>query len=424
MALKDYKPMQERCSNCSFCKWIPFDKVKSARFAENCPSVGYGGMNTYSARGRFQLGLAVANGELDYTEKMAEVARDCLACGACDVACKICRYNLEPLDHNLELKHDAILAGKADPKQQAMIKSLRAEKTLIPGCRREDRCAWADGLGLKDLSKETAEYAYFPGCKYSYDKALQPVTRGAAKLLLDSGVDLGCLGAADMCCGGRARQMGFFEAADEAADRNIAAFEHLGVKTVVTPCADCYHALKRDYAARGSSVTVLHTTELFAALIAEGRLRLTKPVEMTVTYHDPCHLGRQGEPYVAWNGKEKKILNQIHTWDPRRPRYNGAYGIYDAPRAILLAIPGLKLVEMERIREYSWCCGNGANAAVTNPEFSAWTAGERLTEARATGCEALVTACPWCESVLSAAKDENGNSIPVLDITELILRAL
>jgi Fe-S oxidoreductase len=127
---------------------------------------------------------------------------------------------------------------------------------------------------------------------------------------------------------------------------------------------------------------------------------------------------------VAWNGVEKKIRNQIHTWDPPRPRYNGAKGIYDAPRRVIEAIPGVKLVEMERIREYSWCCGAGGGCSEIDKDMSAWTASERITEANATGAQALVTACPWCESNFSGAKDENGRTIEVLDILNLVARAM
>ncbi|MGI6778423.1 MAG: (Fe-S)-binding protein [Acetivibrionales bacterium] len=162
----------------------------------------------------------------------------------------------------------------------------------------------------------------------------------------------------------------------------------------------------------------------WTGLSSEGKIKLTKPVPMTVTYHDPCHLGRLGEPYVPWEGKEKKILNQVHTWEPRRPRYNGAYGIYDPPRNILSSIPGIKLVEMERIREYSWCCGAGGGCSDTYPEFSSWTAGERISEANSTGAKALVTACPWCESNFKNAVDEKGNKIQVFDIIELVWQAI
>ncbi|MGE5423569.1 MAG: (Fe-S)-binding protein [Ignavibacteriales bacterium] len=424
MSLNDFRPMMERCSNCLNCKFIPFDKVKSLRFAENCPSICYNNFNTYSARGRFILGTIILDGETDYSDEVTKIVHNCTGCGACDVACKVCRYNLEPLEHNTALKADAVERGKILREQTDMINALKTERTMIPGAVQSKRADWAKGLGLKNLLKDKAEVAFFPGCKYSYDEQLQKITCSAVELLLNAGTDLGILGDADMCCGGRAQQMGFIKEFDERAAANIKAFKASEVSTIVTPCSDCYYTLKRLYAAKGLDVEVLHVVEYIERLISSGKIQLTKSVPLTVTYHDPCHLGRQGEPYIPWEGKEEKILNQIHTWNPKRPRYNGAYGIYDAPRNVLNAIPGLKLVEMERIREYSWCCGAGGGCSETFPEFSSWTAAERIDEANATGAEALVTACPWCESNFRNAVDNNGKRIQVYDIIELVKQAL
>jgi len=423
MALIDYKPMMERCSNCSFCKWIPFDKVKNVRFAANCPSITYNRFNTYSARGRFQMALAIVNKELTYTDKMAEITRDCCACGSCDVSDKVCRYNLEPLEHNLELKADAIKAGKIIPVQKKIMDNLKAEHAMLPGQKRADRKHWADGLALKDVFKSKAEVLFFPGCKYSYDKKLQPVVQGGVKLLLNSGVDVGFLGAADACCGGRAYQMGFFGEFASQAKTNINAMKTAGVKLVVTPCSDCYHAFKRLYPKLGFNAEVLHITEYLDKLVKDGKLKFSRKLDLAVTYHDPCHLGRQGEPYVAWSGQEKKILNQIHTWEPRRPRYNGAHGIYEPPRDVIKAT-GARIMEMERIREYAWCCGAGGGCSEVSPELSAWTAGERIAEAKTTGAEALATACPWCKNNFENAEDADGNGIKILDVVELALMAL
>lgn len=424
MSLEDFRPMMERCSNCLNCRWIPFDKVQSQRFGENCPSICFNEFNTYSARGRFQLAQTLLDGRADFTDTVVDIIHNCTACGACDVSCKVCRYNLEPLEHNLELKARAVEEGKILPQQKPVIENLKKEKSMIPGTLKANRTDWAKNLKLKDLFKEKAEVAFFAGCKYSYDKELQKTTQSAVKLLLTAGVDLGTLGSADNCCAGRAYQMGFREEFSERSDANIKAFETAGVKTIVTPCSDCYHTFKRLYAKKGLNIEVLHVVEYMDRLIKENKIKFTKSVALTVTYHDPCHLGRLGEPYVPWEGTEKKIFNQIHTWEPRRPRNDGAYGIYDAPRDILKSIPGIKLVEMERIREYSWCCGAGGGCSDTNPEFSSWTAGERVTEANATGADALVTACPWCNSNFQNAVDENGNKIKVLDIIDLVQESI
>ena len=424
MALKDYRAMMERCSSCLGCKFIPFDKIKSIRFAENCPSVGYYNFNTYAARGRFQLAQSILDGRTELNETVTDAIHSCTSCGLCDITCKVTRYNLEPLEHNIALKAHAVEQGKILPGQKPVIENLKKENTMIPGTKKANRSDWAKDLKMKDLFKEKGEVAFFPGCKYSYDPKLQKTAQSAVKLLQSAGVDLGYLGAADNCCAGRAEQMGFFNEFKERGDSNIKAFEKAGVKTIITPCSDCYHAFKRQYGKLGLNVEVLHVVEYIDRLIKEGKIKFTKTVPMTVTYHDPCHLGRLGEKYEPWDGKGKKIFNQIEIWEPRRPRYNGANGIYDAPRNILEAIPGVKLVEMERIREYSWCCGAGGGCNESNPEFSAWTAGERVTEANATGADAMVTACPWCKDNFVNAVDEDGNKIEVLDIIELAQLAI
>lgn len=424
MSLEEFRPMMERCSNCSYCKWTPFDKVKSQRFGENCPSISYYNFNTYSARGRFQLGQTLLDELCDYSDTVTEVIHSCNTCGLCDVSCKVCRYNLEPLDHNIELKVAAVEHGKILPAQQIIMENLSRQKTMIPGMQKSKRNDWSMGLEIADAMKEPCDILFFPGCKYSYDEDLQHISRSAVSIIQKAGIKVGSLGSSDNCCAGRALQMGFRNDFTSSARANIKAIERTGAGILVTPCADCYHAFKRQYAKLGLGIKVLHTVEYLGLLLKEGKLKLSGEVPLTVTYHDPCHLGRLGEEYIPWTGTEKKIMNQVHTWEPRRPRYNGSKGIYDSPRELITSIPGITLVEMERIRECAWCCGAGGGCSETYPDFSAWTAGERITEANATGAEVLVTACPWCETNFKDAEDENGRKIEVMDIMELLQKSL
>jgi Fe-S oxidoreductase len=424
MALEDYRSDQERCSLCSYCKWIPQDKIKSWRFAKGCPSIAYSNFNAYSARGRFAVGKSILNGKAGYTDKVLDVIYQDLSCGSCDVSCKVCRYNLEPLQNILELKAKAVIEGHLLPQHIPIIDNLKKELNMMVGMVKENRGDWAKGLDVKDLTNEKAEIAFFAGCRLSYDKELQKVARTTINLLQQADVDIGIMGKDESCCGSRAYQMGYREEFIKSAKDNIDAWENAGVRTVVTSCSDGYFAFKRLYPQLGSSVEVLHTVEFIDRLIKEEKLQLTKSIPMTVTYHDPCHLGRQGEPYVSWDGNEKKILNQVVIYDPPKPRYNGAWGIYDPPRDILKSIPGLKLVEMERIREYAWCCGAGGGCIDAYPEFSAWTAGERIEEATATGAEALVTACPWCERNFLDFINATSRTLKVFDIIELVQQAL
>ncbi len=424
MALEDYRSDQERCSLCSYCKWIPQDKIKSWRFAQGCPSIAYSNFNAYSARGRFAVAKAILDGKAGYTDKVLDVIYKDLSCGSCDVSCKVCRYNLEPLQNILELKAKAVMEGHLLPQHIPIIDNLKKELNMMVGMVKDNRGDWAKGLDVKDLTNEKAEIAFFAGCRLSYDKELQKVARTAINLLYQAGVDIGIMGKDESCCGSRAYQMGYREEFTKSAKDNIDAWKNAGVRMVVTSCSDGYFAFKRLYPELGSRVEVLHTVEFIDRLIKEEKLQLTKSIPMTVTYHDPCHLGRQGEPYVPWDGNEKKILNQIVIYDPPKPRYNGAWGIYDPPRDILKSIPGLKLVEMERIREYAWCCGAGGGCIDAYPEFSAWTAGERIEEATATGAEALVTACPWCERNFLDFINATGRNLKVFDIIELVQQAL
>jgi Fe-S oxidoreductase len=423
MALEDFAAEMDRCSQCSYCKWIPFDQMKSWRFAKNCPSIAYHNFNSYAARGRYAVARSLIKGHSGYSDTVRRIVFTCLACGSCDVSCKICRYNLEPLEMVRELKFKLVQDGQGLDKHKAVLESLQKERNTM-GRLNAQRGEWADSLDVPRLPSQKAEVLFHAGCRYSYDPDLQSSARVAVELLKKAGVAVGIMGGREICCGGRVYSMGYKEEFARLARANLSAWAEAGVKTVVTSCADGYHAFKRLYPQLGSQVEALHTVELVDRLLKAGKLKLRSEVPLRVTYHDPCHLGRQGEPYVPWRGVEKKIKKQIIVYEPKRPRYNGAWGVYDPPRDILKAIPGLELVEMERTREYSWCCGAGGGVREAYPEYADWTAGERIAEARATGAEALVSACPWCQRSFRDALHARGEAMKVYDIVELVQKAL
>jgi Fe-S oxidoreductase len=323
----------------------------------------------------------------------------------------------------LELRTRLIKDGKKLPEHQKYIDSLRKENNM----RLESgagRGKWAEGLNVKKMDKESAQVLFHAGCRFSFDKDLQEAARAAVAVLKDAGVDIGIMGSEEMCCGARAYQMGFREDFAAYAKKVVKNYQRLGVKTIVTSCANCYHAFLRLYPGLDAHFEVLHTVQYIDRLIKEGKIKFKGKIPLRVTYHDPCHLGRQGEPYVPWDGKEIKIRNQIVAYDPPRPRNNGAKGVYDAPRDVLRSIPGIELVEMERVREYAWCCGAGGGVKEAYPDFSGWTAAERIEEAKATGAEAIVSACGTCERNFIDAASASGEKIKVFDIAQIVRRAM
>jgi len=289
-----------------------------------------------------------------------------------------------------------------------------------------DRGKWAEGLKVKDLTREQAQVVYHAGCRYSFDKELWPIARGGLDLLQKAGVDVGIMGRDEACCGGRAYELGYEGELTKYAEHQMETFRTAGVKTIVTPCSDCYATYKVLYNKinKNLGIEVLHITQYIERLIKEKKLKLTKKVPLTVTYHDPCHLGRLGEPWVQWNGKETKVMGQMIVHDPPKKYRRGANGVYETPREILKSIPGLKFVEMYRIKEYAWCCGSGGGVKEAYPDFAIWTANERIKEAKAVGAKAIVSACGWCNRNFLDAGKETGNKIDVYDIIELVQKAI
>ncbi len=424
MTLLDYRNDMQRCSRCSLCKWPPLSQIKSWRFSNVCPSMVWGNFHAYSAGGRMIAALALLDGRIDYTDRLVEIVYRCQMGGACDVSCKVNR-DLDPLEVMLELRAKCVEDGQVLPAHMVMIESLRSDDNAL-GEPKAERGKWAEGLEVKDITRERAEVLYFAGCRYSFDRDLQRTARETVKLLRMAGVDVGISGKEEACCGGRAFEIGYRGEFTKYAEHNIETWNAAGVRTVVTSCADGYGTLRSDYPRIGKTMNfeVMHITEYLDRLIEEGRLKPARSVPLRVTYHDPCHLGRLSEPYIPWEGVEKKVLGQVVIKDPPKEFRRGTNGIYEPPRHVLRSIPGLQLVEMERIKEYAWCCGAGGGVKEAYPDFALWTATERIEEAMATGAEALVTACPWCQRNFRDALEQSEAKIKLYDIVELLLEAL
>jgi Fe-S oxidoreductase len=396
-------------------------RVNGLQHANVCPSISKYNFHSYSGGGRLNIGAAMLKQGFNYTDRLLDIVYNCQMCGACGVSCNYA-MDMEVLEPIQEFRIKCVDDGKTHPALDKVIADLRKHGSTVPATG--NRGDWASGLNLKDATKEKVDVLYHVGCLTSYDKNLQKLAKATAKILQKAGVDFGIAGDAENCSGGRAYQMGYKEDFLIQAKKNMALIKQADVKTVVTACADGYQAFKVLYDKFNlkGSLEVLHISEYIDKLMRDGRLKPRKKVDLSVTYHDPCRLGRLGEPWIHWEGK--KIPGDRFVFDPPKVYRRGTHGVYQPPRDVLTSIPGVKLTEMTRIKEYSWCCGAGGGVSESNPEFARWTAQDRIEEAESTGAEAMVTACPWCEKTFNEAIAATGSRLKVYDIVELVEQAI
>jgi len=424
MAIEDFEHDSLRCIRCSYCKWIPWENMRHPDFMQGCPSAARYHFHAYSSGGKFNMALSLMKGRIDYTDGYLDALYKCQMDGSCDVSCKATN-DIEPLQLMQEMRIKCVEEGQGDPVHALTVEGLKKEDNMLQ-CLKADRGRWAEGLAVKDLTKEKAEVAFHAGCRYCFDEELRPTVRGGLNLLLSAGVDIGIMGQSEVCCGGRVYEMGYLGELIKYAEHNQETFKTAGVKILVTPCSDCYQSFKvlYDKIGRKLDMEVLHITEYLDRLIRQGKIELTRKVPLTVTYHDPCHLGRLAEPWIHWKGKEVKVLSQVICHEPPKKYRRGANGVYDIPREILKRIPGLRLVEMYRTRESAWCCGSGGGVKEAFPDFAIWTGAERLKEAKAVGAKAIVSACPWCTRNFLDTASETGEKIEVYDLIDLVQKAV
>jgi Fe-S oxidoreductase len=419
MTLGDFEDMMDSCVRCSKCKFLPQLQIKSQRFSSICPSIQYYNFHAYSGGGRMIMANALHKGRIEFTPEMLDVLYACTNCGACEVACKWV-YDLEPNEVIHELRVHAVECGAGPmPKHKAYIEMVERNNNPY-GEPAEKRPAWVPEGAVLDDDSGTV---YFSGCTASFRR--EEIAISTVKVLNHAGVGFKMLGADEPCCGSPVYRVGDRKRAIEIMKRNVELFKENGVRRVVTSCSGCYNMLKTEYPRYvDTDFEVVHTSQLLRDLISSGKLALKNEVPVRITYHDPCHLGRMSEPYEPYEGEKIEVLSQVYIWDPPKPERQGSGGEYDAPREVLKQIPGVELVEMERIREYAYCCGAGAGVRSAYPDFAKWTANERLEEAQATGAEVLVSACPFCATSFRDAIKSCKTSMEYLDLTEIVLRSL
>lgn len=418
MPLEDYEDIIKKCLRCSICKWIPQIQIKSQKYASICPAIDLYNYHTYSGGGRIVLALSLFLGRIEPSEELADIVYKCPGCGGCAVSCKYLN-NLEPLEIIWELRNKLVEEGYGPMPKHKQYAKAAMEKHNPYNEPEDERIDWA-----KDIkTSKDAKIAYFVGCTSSYRR--KEIAKATAKLLNKAGVEFQLLGSDEWCCGSPLLRTGMKKDAMELMKHNIKTMEERGIEEVVFSCAGCYSTFKAHYPRYMKyDFKVTHTSEFFNKLIDEGKLEPKKELNMTVTYHDPCHLGRDSEPYPEWNGKYVEVMPVVKIPVPPKPLRRGANGVYDPPRDVLKKIPGIEFNEMERIREFSYCCGAGGGVKAQYPDFALFAATNRIDEAESTGADTLISACPFCATNLKDAIDDSKSKLKFYDLSELLLMSV
>jgi Fe-S oxidoreductase len=332
--------------------------------------------------------------ESDLEVNAHEELWDCTCCFTC---VERCPKDVRPAELIVSLRGQLVEGGRIPETIGAALMGTFRQGNPA-GMAREDRAAWVDGAGAGPIeikpAQEGCELLYYVGCTPSYDPRAQPVTRALARAFTAAGLDFGTLGTEESCCGNEVRRMGEEGLFEMLVEENGELIRGVGASRLVTVSPHCFNTLKNEYGLDG--IEVLHYTQLVSELIEQGRLVLRNEVSKTVTYHDPCFLGKQNH-------------------------------VFDEPRAILRAIPGVELVEMDRSRERSLCCeGGGGRMWAEGTNLEERLAFQRVHEAADTGAEVLAVACPFCLLTLEDAVKVQGldERLRVMDIMELVNLAM
>jgi Fe-S oxidoreductase len=285
-------------------------------------------------------------------------------------------------------REEVVANGLVTPRVARFFRNIEAYGNPYRELR-ENRGRWAEGLGIEPYTGQ--EFLFYAGCIGSFDEKGQRAARAAGKLLLEANLSFGILGPAEECDGNEVRLLGESRIFQTLRDRNTGLFQKSGVKKIITLSPHSYNVFRNEYP---GSFEVSHYTQILRDLIKEGRLKPSTELNMRVTYHDPCFLGRYA-------------------------------GEYEAPREILRAIPGVELVEMTRNRQNAFCCGGGSGNFYTDFFGGGQDSPSRIRvrEAARTGASVLAVACPACAVMLGEAIKDEGieDSLIIKDIAETVM---
>ena len=316
----------------------------------------------------------------------------CTTCGGCWEACPVF---INPMGALMDLRRQRMLATGQVPAGVAAT-SRNIERQGNPwGIPPQQRLDWAEGLDAPIAEPgRPFDVLLWPGCAGAFDARNQRVTRALAKLLHRAGVDYAILGDGEACCGDSSRRLGNEYMWQVHAEQNIALLSEYRFNAIVTPCPHCLHAFANEYPQMGGHYTVIHHSAYLYRLVRKGQLKPQQALDRgTLTYHDPCYLGR----------------------------YNR---VFDEPRALLDAMPGVRRAEMAYHHAESFCCGAGGGGMWLEIEPEHRPGAHRIRQAEAAGAETVCTACPYCLMMLGSASGQAEGAVQVADIAELLAQSV
>jgi heterodisulfide reductase subunit D len=372
-----------QCRRCGICRNAVYE---AKGFDGICPVwKNSAGFETDFMRGKIQVALALLDGTLEKSSENAESLFDCTLCGNCT---QICASEFDPA-HTLEQVREVLNEIPNEIRDKITQKIANNNNPYVKD--NVTKRAWVSELGFEIPAK--ADILYYIGCTAGIK--LPEVAKAIAKILKAADVEFAVL-EDEPCCGSVLLRTGQVDEAKTCAKKVATAIRNSGAKKVVVSCAGCLKTLMADYPERfGIELPqVGHVIDYVLDLLHEGKIKLKSQEEdVKVTYHDPCHLGRE-------------------------------LGIYESPRYLLTALPGINLVEMETNRETAMCCGAGGGLKSYNSDLAKKIGADRVMDAELTGAEVLSTACPFCELNLESGRLKNNSKIRVVDVLELLAERL